>query len=94
MNTFRVRIVNDVTAETTTVYTIRDRGAVFFGLVDVVRNINRRRGHPLRASLHMTDPEIVLHLHSPARCDEQGEGRADTVDSVRRIEEIIWAKGR
>lgn len=92
MNACRVRIVNDFTSHTTTVETRRDRGAVYFGLANVVRYVNRQRGHAMKASLHMMADELVLHIHCPSCRGDSTDVPANVAGPMRQVEEIIWAK--
>jgi len=94
MNGCRVRIVNDVSGQTTIVETQRDRCAVYFDLAKMVRQVNRRRDETLRASLHLLQDVIVLHWHHPC---PWGNGMAaellEIAEPLHRVEAIIWGKG-
>lgn len=90
----RVRIINDVTGQTATVESDRDRGDVLVDLMRLVRRVNRRRDETLRACLRIGHDLIVLHWHSPLFFgDEFAREAIEAVAPLHEVENILWTKG-
>lgn len=62
---YRVRIINHITGEASTVETDRDRGDVLVDLMHLVRRVNRRRDETIRGCLRIGRDMIVLQWHCP-----------------------------
>jgi hypothetical protein len=90
----RLRIINDIVHNTGVFEVPCSSAALFVDLVKMAREINRRRGQVLKASLHqLADGLIVLHWYCPSLDDELAKAVIEAAAPVYEIEILLWKEG-